>query len=155
MVSNVKGEIHGAVSITAHCGTALTGSKITINALGTWMVDLVGSDSRKDLPLALRDKTQITEFQRQSMSLHALKEAGFDCSHVLMQNGNFLPAAGISDKTFLPIGVRFHGHFGFYNTVAVRGFTRFFLLTEAVTGYKWIFCCCSKHPPINLLLWFI
>jgi hypothetical protein len=28
-------------------------------------------------------------------------------------------------------------------------------MTEAVTGYKWIFCRRSKHPPINLLLWFI
>jgi hypothetical protein len=43
MVSNVQGEIHGAIPTTAHCGTAMTGSRATIHALGTWMVDLVGS----------------------------------------------------------------------------------------------------------------
>jgi hypothetical protein len=97
IVSNVQGEIHGAVPTTAYCGTALTGSKTTIDALGTWMVDLVGSDNGKDLPLALRGKAQNTGFQCRSMSLHALKEAGFDCSHVMTQNGNYLDisASGI------------------------------------------------------------
>jgi hypothetical protein len=66
-----------------------------------------------------------------------------------------IPSAGISDETFLPIGVRFHGNFGFYDMVSVQGFMCFLLITEAVTGYKWIFCRGSKHPPINLLLWFI
>jgi hypothetical protein len=53
MVSNVHGEIHGAIPTTVHCGTAMTGSRATIDALGTWMVDLVGSVDGKDLPLAL------------------------------------------------------------------------------------------------------
>ena len=52
MVSNVQGEIHGAVPTTAHCGTAMTGSKATIDALGTWMIELVGSNEGTDLPLA-------------------------------------------------------------------------------------------------------
>jgi hypothetical protein len=64
MVSNVHGEIHGAIPTTAHCGTAMTGSRATIDALGTWMVDLVGSVDGKDLPLALRGMTQITDFQQ-------------------------------------------------------------------------------------------
>jgi hypothetical protein len=232
MVSNVFGDIHGAVPTTAHCGNAMTGSKANIDAIGTWRIDFVGSKEGKDLSLALRGMTQITDFQRRSISLHALKELGFDCAHILTQQGNFLeitvatkthcfqlitinggdyiemrvhpppietlaaahvawldlvknfkaerlyhllhlcygffccpicnkdktnslPSVGISNKTFLPIGVRFHGDFGFYNTISVRGVTCFLLLTEAVTGYKWIFCRRSKHPPINLLLWFI
>jgi hypothetical protein len=53
MVSNILGEIHGAVPTNARCGTAMTGSKPTINALGTWMVDLVGSVDGNNLPLAL------------------------------------------------------------------------------------------------------
>jgi hypothetical protein len=52
-VSNVQGEIHGAIPTMAHCGTAMTGSKSSIDALGTWKVDLVGSENGKDLPLAL------------------------------------------------------------------------------------------------------
>jgi hypothetical protein len=90
MVSNVQGEIHGAIPTMAHCGTAMTGSKSSIDALGAWMVDLVGSENGKDLPLVLQGTTQITGFQQQSMSLHALKEAGFNCSHVLTQRGTFL-----------------------------------------------------------------
>jgi hypothetical protein len=64
----------------------------------------------------------------------------FRCPVCDKEKTNSLPAAGISDKTYLPIGARFHGDFGFYNTVSVRGFTCFLLMTEAVTGYKWIFC---------------
>jgi hypothetical protein len=58
MVSNVQGEIHGAIPTTVHCGTAMTGSRATIDALGTWMVDLASSVDGKDLPLALRGTTQ-------------------------------------------------------------------------------------------------
>ena len=223
------------------------------------MIDFVGSTDKQDLPMALCGTTQITDFQRRSISLHALKELGFDCSHVLTQKGNFLeiisagnkfifplltinggdyieikihrpppetvaayvvarldlaknfhadglyyllhlrygcpgrkqmemilkgtqargvpanvtipsffrcpicdqektislPKNEVSDKTFLPIGVRFHGDFGFYKTASVRGFTCFLLITEAVTGYKWVFCRRSKQPPTNLPLWFV
>jgi hypothetical protein len=103
MVSNVLGEIHGAVPTNAHCGTAMTGSKATIDALGTWMVDLVRSVDGKDLPLALRGTTQITDFQRRSLSLHALKELGFDCAHVLTQNGNFLKITMESIEYVFPL----------------------------------------------------
>jgi hypothetical protein len=48
MVSNVQGEIHGAMPTKAHCGTAMTGSRATIDAIGTWMIDLVGSTSGDD-----------------------------------------------------------------------------------------------------------
>jgi hypothetical protein len=79
----------------------------------------------------------------------------FRCPICNKEKTNSLPGNDISDKTFLPIGVRFHGDFGFYNSPSVRGFTCFLLITEAVLGYKWVFCRRSKHPPINLLLWFI
>jgi hypothetical protein len=90
MVSNVIGEIHGAVPATPHCGTALTGSQDSIDAIGTWMNELVGLLDNQDLPLALRSTTQITTFQRRSMSLHSLKDLGIDCAHRLTQAGNFL-----------------------------------------------------------------
>jgi hypothetical protein len=103
MVSNVHGEIHGAIPTTSHCGTAMTGSRATIDALGTWMIDLVGSTKGIDLPLALRGTTQITEFQRRSLSLHALKEVGIDCAHVLTQKGNFLKITVDSVKHVFPL----------------------------------------------------
>jgi hypothetical protein len=90
MVANIAGEIHGAIPTTSHCGTAMTGSKASIDAIGTWMIELVGSIDGKDLPLALRGTTQIPTFQRCSLSLHALKDLGIDCAHRLTQSGNFL-----------------------------------------------------------------
>jgi hypothetical protein len=51
--------------------------------------------------------------------------------------------------------VRCHADFGFYNSVSIQGFTCFLLITEAVTSYKWVFSRRSKHPPTNLILWFI
>ena len=87
----------------AHCGTALTGSKTTIDALGTWMIDFVGSTDKQDLPMALCGTTQITDFQRRSISLHALKELGFDCSHVLTQKGNFLEIISAGNKFIFPL----------------------------------------------------
>jgi hypothetical protein len=79
----------------------------------------------------------------------------FRCPICNKEKTNSLPGNDISDKTFLPIGVRFHGDFGFYNSPSIWGFTCFLLVMEAVTGFIWLFCCRSKHPPINLLLWFI
>jgi hypothetical protein len=43
VVSNIAGEVHGAIPATSHCGTAMTGSKASIDAIGTWMIELVGS----------------------------------------------------------------------------------------------------------------
>jgi hypothetical protein len=91
MVSNVIGEIHRATPTTSHCGTAMTGSRASINAIGTWMVKLVGLLGNQDLPLALCSTTQITTFQQRSMSLHhSLKDLEIDCAHPLTQTGNFL-----------------------------------------------------------------
>jgi hypothetical protein len=71
----------------------------------------------------------------------------FRCPICEKEKTNSLPANAISDRTFLPIGARFGADFGFYNQTSIRGFTCFLLVTEHVTGYKWIFCRCSKHPP--------
>jgi hypothetical protein len=54
------------------------------------MVDLVGSTEGTNLTLALKGTTQITGFQQRSFSLHALKDLGFTCAHILTQEGNFL-----------------------------------------------------------------
>jgi hypothetical protein len=64
MVSNVIGEIHGAIPTTSHCGTAMTDSQASINAIGTRMVELVGLLDNQEIPLALCGTTQITMFQR-------------------------------------------------------------------------------------------
>jgi hypothetical protein len=79
----------------------------------------------------------------------------FHCPICDKEKTNSLPANDISDCTFLPMGARFGADYGFYNQTSVRGFTCFLLDTEYVSGYKWIFCQRSKHPPVNLMLWFI
>jgi hypothetical protein len=43
MVSNIVGEIHGAIPTNSHWGTAMTGSNASIDTIRTWMIELVGS----------------------------------------------------------------------------------------------------------------
>jgi hypothetical protein len=43
----------------------------------------------------------------------------FRCPICDKEKTNLLPGNDISDKTFLPIGVCFHGDFGFYNSPSV------------------------------------
>jgi hypothetical protein len=90
MVSNVIGEVHVVIPTTSHCGTAMTGSRTSTDAIGTWMVEIVGLLGNQDLPLALCGTTQTTTFQQRSMSLHSLKDLGINCAHCLTQAGNFL-----------------------------------------------------------------
>ena len=78
----------------------------------------------------------------------------FCCPICDKEKTDSFPTNEISDRTFLPIGVRFGIDFGFYNKMSICGFTCFILVVEHITGYKWVFCR-SKHPPINLVLWFI
>ena len=79
----------------------------------------------------------------------------FRCPICDKEKTNSLPAQGPQDMMLLPIGARFGADFGFYKTTSVRGFKCFLLVAEFVTGYKWVFCRRSKHPPVNLMLWFI
>ena len=68
----------------------MTGERAPIDALGTWMIDLPGCIDGRDLSLTLPGTTQITSFQRRSLSLHTLKDQGIDCGHILTKKGNFL-----------------------------------------------------------------
>jgi hypothetical protein len=79
----------------------------------------------------------------------------FLCPICDKEKTNLLPVHEISNQTFLPIGARLGADYGFYNQTSVCGFTCFLLVTEYVSGYKWIFCQQSKQPPVNLMLWFI
>jgi hypothetical protein len=57
--------------------------------------------------------------------------------------------------TFLPIGARIQMDFGFYKIPSIRGFTCFLVIVESRTSHRWAYCRRSKHPPIELCLWFI
>jgi hypothetical protein len=124
MVSNVIGEIHGAIPTTSHCGTAMTGSRTSMDAIGTWMVELVGLVGNQDLPLALWGTTQITTFQQRSMSLQSLKDLGIDCAHRLTQAGNFLD-------------------------ISVNGITHAFPLLTINGGDYMLKCASIAHPSFS------
>ena len=64
VVSNIHGERRG---VTSRCGTVLTSSTAIINALGSWMIEWVGSVAGSDLSLALRGTTHIINFQQCSL----------------------------------------------------------------------------------------
>jgi hypothetical protein len=66
-----------------------------------------------------------------------------------------LPVQPTMDTFLLPIGARFHADFGFYKIPSICGFTCFLLLTEAQTGYEWIYICHSKHSPCQLFEWIV
>jgi hypothetical protein len=55
----------------------------------------------------------------------------------------------------LPIGARLQMDFGFYKVDSIRGFNCFLVIVEARTGNYWTYLRRSKHPPIELCLWFI
>jgi hypothetical protein len=52
------------------------------------------------IPFEIPDHATIPSFKRRSMSLHALKDVGFDVTHSLLSKGNFLTIrrAGSNDR---------------------------------------------------------
>jgi hypothetical protein len=62
------------------------------------------------VPFEIPDHATIPSFKRRSMSLHALKDVGFDVTHSLLEKGNFLTIrrAG-SDQRFQSIPLITHG----------------------------------------------
>jgi hypothetical protein len=62
------------------------------------------------IPFEIPDHATIPSFKRRSMSLHALKDVGFDVTHSLLEKGNCLTIrrAG-SDERFQSIPLITHG----------------------------------------------
>jgi hypothetical protein len=88
-VSHCSGESHCPTPTTVKCGTAADGPSHVVEALGYLIGDFETSSS-KMIPFEIPDHATIPSFKRRSMSLHALKDIGFDVTHSLLSTGNFL-----------------------------------------------------------------
>jgi hypothetical protein len=89
IITNQAHELHYLMLPTATCGTASAGARSVIDATGTLALDFITND--KTLIAVKRvHAVQITSFQRRSLSIHALKDLGFEARHVMYQDGNAL-----------------------------------------------------------------
>ena len=65
-----------------------------------------------------------------------------------------LPRGPPRDTTELPVGVRWHLDFTFFNVESVRGFSACLIIVEATSRYIWIFPCASKSAPVDICMYF-
>jgi hypothetical protein len=102
-VSHCSGESHCPTPTPIKCGTAADGPSHVVESLGYLIGDFETSQSTM-VPFEIPDHATIPSFKRRSMSLHALKDVGFDVTHSLLEKGNFLTIrrAG-SDERFQSI----------------------------------------------------
>jgi hypothetical protein len=81
--------------------------------------------------------------------------ADFLCPICMSEKGVSLSRGSIQPILFLPLGARLQMDFGFYKLKSIRGFTCFLVIIEARSSHRWVYLRRSKHPPIELCLWFI
>jgi hypothetical protein len=109
-VSHCSGEAHCPTRPTSvKCGTAADGPSHVVESLGYLIGDFETSNSTM-IPFEIPDHATIPSFKRRSMSLHALKDIGFDVTHSLLAQGNFLTIrrAG-TDERFQSVPLVTHG----------------------------------------------
>jgi hypothetical protein len=109
-VSHCSGESHCPTPTSVKCGTAANGpSHHVVESLGYLIGDFETSNS-KMIPFEIPDHATIPSFKRRPISLHALKDIGFDVTHLLLSKGNFLTIrrAG-SDDRFQLVPLITHG----------------------------------------------
>jgi hypothetical protein len=81
--------------------------------------------------------------------------ADFQCPICLMANAQRATSNPGVDHVISIKGSRFHADFFFPSVVSIRGYVAVLLIIEPVTSHGWVFLRRSKHPPIQLLVWFI
>jgi hypothetical protein len=79
----------------------------------------------------------------------------FLCPICMSEKMVSLSRGNIQPLLFLPLGARLQMDFGFYKIASIRGFTCFLVIVEARSTTRWSYLRRSKHPPIELCLWFI
>jgi hypothetical protein len=87
-VSHGSGESHCPTPTSVKCGTATDGPSHVVKSLGYLIGDFETSESTM-IPFEIPDHAMIPSFKRRLMSLHVLKNVGFDVTHSLLSKGNF------------------------------------------------------------------
>jgi hypothetical protein len=105
-VSYCPGESHCPTPTTIKCGTAAEGPSHVVESLKY----LIGDFETSQSTMVLSDHATIPSFKRHSMSLYALKDVGFDVTHLLLEKDNFLTIRRPgSDERFQSIPLITHG----------------------------------------------
>jgi hypothetical protein len=108
VVTDQVAELHCPIPTQATCGTAAKGPRTTINAMGWLVLDLV-TDQGVTIPFEFPKATEIQQFQRRSLSCHALKDLGYEVQHALLASGNLLRVRQIGTPTWHSIPLVTHG----------------------------------------------
>jgi hypothetical protein len=79
----------------------------------------------------------------------------FQCPICLTANASRAPSNPGKDHAISIKGSRFHADFLFPEVCSVQGYAAILLIVEPVTSHGWVFLYRSKHPPIQMMVWFI
>jgi hypothetical protein len=128
VVTDHASELHCPIPTQATCGTAAKGPRTTINAMGWLVLDFV-TDKGIKIPLEFPNATEITQFQRRSISCHALKDLGYEVQHALLASGNLLRVRKVGTQLWHSIPLVTHGRSDYVKVnlhlPAVAGVTTF------------------------------
>ena len=79
----------------------------------------------------------------------------FQCPVCLVANARRTGSNPGTDHVISIKGARLHADFLFPKVTSVRGYVAILLIIEPVTSHGWIFLRRSKHPPLQMVIWFI
>jgi hypothetical protein len=74
-----------------------------------WLVLNFITDQGLSLPMEFPNATEIRQFQRRSLSCHALKDMGYDMQHALLKSGNILRVRKMGSQTWHSIPLVTYG----------------------------------------------
>jgi hypothetical protein len=79
----------------------------------------------------------------------------FQCPICLTANAQSTPSNPGQDQAIFIKGSRMNADFLFPKICSVRGYVAILIIIEPVTSHGWVFLRRSKHPSIQLMVWFI
>jgi hypothetical protein len=128
VVTDHMSELHCPVPTQATCGTAAKGPRTIINAMGWLVLDFI-TDQGLTIPMEFPNATEIRQFQRRSLSCHALKDMGYEVQHSLLASGNLLRIRKLGTQEWHSIPLVTHGRSDYVKVnlhlPAVAGITTF------------------------------
>jgi hypothetical protein len=128
VVTDQAAELHCPIPTQATCGTAAKGPRTTINAMGCLVMDFL-TDQGTAIPLEFPQATEIQQFQRRSLSCHALQDQGYEVQHALLSTGNLLKMRKVGTTCWHHVPLVTHGHSDYVKVTlhlpAVDGITTF------------------------------
>lgn len=85
-----EGELCHPMGTSASCGTAAEGSQASAANFGTSVFCFFIAGNDQPLTAACPNAREMPSFRRCSISLHVLRSLGFDCGHILLEDGGLL-----------------------------------------------------------------